>query len=229
MEANAEIDPTPPSQASGSASLSDPEPIAPADFKAKLLSGLGNRNGIIHTLLDDVSQDDRIFIYLHHDSDTFFTIDSSCMLFDFHELDGYEGYPSDYDNDLERHNNHRVYWRLHDEKGNTFAAPKSELWISPTVGDGDVFVPLGWLVERHQGSDFHRSTLYVCCINLSTDPVSVWLIYDYRFPYGMWKSIVRETGEKKVQTLKQATKTPDAIMAAKTHHVLRPAMKQTGV
>lgn len=54
-------------------------------------------------------------------------------------------------------------------------------------------MPLGWLVERHQGSGFHQATLYVCCINLSTDPVSLWLIYDYRFPYGMWKSPVLVT------------------------------------
>ena len=154
---------------------------------------------MIHTLLDDVGQEDRVFIYLHQDSDTFFTLQPSSIHFEGPELDGFDGYPSDYDNDLERRNNHRVYWRLCDKNGNSFAASKSEpyskstTWIPPEAGGGDVFVPLGWLVERHQGSGFRRATLYVCCINLSTDPVSFWLIYDYRFPYGMWKSTVKRT------------------------------------
>lgn len=137
METEAETELTPSGQPLDSSSISDPEPIATADFKGKLLSGLGNRYGMIHTLLDGVGRDNRVFIYLHQDSDTFFTLQSSSILFERPELDGFDGYPSDYDNDLEWRNNHRVYWRLCDKSGNNFAAPKSEpysksaTWITP--------------------------------------------------------------------------------------------------
>ena len=43
---------------------------------------------------------------------------------------------------------------------------------------GDVFIPLGWLVERNKGT-FHRTTRHVCTLNISTKPISFWLIYHY--------------------------------------------------
>lgn len=44
-----------------------------------------------------------------------------------------------------------------------------------------IFVPLGWLVESgiEQGHKFKRITNYVVLLNISTDPISLWLAYDY--------------------------------------------------
>lgn len=42
-------------------------------------------------------------------------------------------------------------------------------------------MPLGWLVESgiEQGHKFKRITNYVVLLNISTDPISLWLAYDY--------------------------------------------------
>lgn len=45
-----------------------------------------------------------------------------------------------------------------------------------------VFVALGWLSEHEAGKGWNvgdPSTYYVILLNLSTDPISVWLLYDY--------------------------------------------------
>ncbi|KAI4125731.1 MAG: hypothetical protein LQ338_004121, partial [Usnochroma carphineum] len=39
----------------------------------------------------------------------------------------------------------------------------------------DYFLPLGWLVENG------TTTRYVCLLNISSSPMSVWLMYDYVF------------------------------------------------
>ncbi|KAI4120894.1 MAG: hypothetical protein LQ338_006701 [Usnochroma carphineum] len=39
----------------------------------------------------------------------------------------------------------------------------------------DYFLPLGWLVENG------NTTRYVCLLNISSSPMSVWLMYDYVF------------------------------------------------
>lgn len=190
----------PPSQALDSSSVSDPKPIARANLKAKLLSSLGNRYAILDTLFVHEYQDDRIFISFHQDSDTFFTLKYSYQVFEPPEPDKFD--EIEWEAWVQRPRNDSVYWRLCDEKGNTFAAPKSKPSsnsadrISPEADDGDVFVPLGWVVERHQGSGFHRVTRYACCINLSTDPVSLWFVYDYCLPDEMRISNVEETGDK---------------------------------
>ena len=86
------------------------------------------------------------------------------------------------------------YWRLYrsDHNGErVFVAPKTktkslkkqgtkdEIWIREDAA-GDKFLALGWLVENNQ--DGARTTRYVCALNTSTKPVSMWLIYDYRQP-----------------------------------------------
>ena len=86
------------------------------------------------------------------------------------------------------------YWRLYrrDHNGDRFfVAPKSEakslkkpgtkdeMWIRED-GAGDTFLALGWLIEENK--DAPRATRYVCALNTSTKPVSMWLIYDYRQP-----------------------------------------------
>lgn len=44
-----------------------------------------------------------------------------------------------------------------------------------------ILVPLGWLVESgiEQGRKFKRITNYTVLLNISTDPISLWLAYDY--------------------------------------------------
>ena len=44
-----------------------------------------------------------------------------------------------------------------------------------------VFVALGWLVERQTaaGKTEERTTNYAVLLNVTTDPISVWLVYDY--------------------------------------------------
>ncbi|KAL8750948.1 MAG: hypothetical protein Q9184_006234 [Pyrenodesmia sp. 2 TL-2023] len=42
-----------------------------------------------------------------------------------------------------------------------------------------IFVALGWLVEEEVGQGAMRTTNWVVILNLSTDPASVWLVFDY--------------------------------------------------
>jgi len=44
-----------------------------------------------------------------------------------------------------------------------------------------IFVSLGWLVENgiEQKNEFERITNYTVLLNVSTDPISLWLAYDY--------------------------------------------------
>ncbi|KAL8833120.1 MAG: hypothetical protein Q9170_004478 [Blastenia crenularia] len=58
---------------------------------------------------------------------------------------------------------------------------RSELPHNPTpVGkdEADFFLPLGRLVE-HWDSRKYCPTRYACLLNISTSPLSVWLVYDY--------------------------------------------------
>ena len=55
--------------------------------------------------------------------------------------------------------------------------PKQEYDSKPKI-NGDFFLPLGWLVETDKnGSMF--ATRYVCMLNISTKPLSLWLMFDY--------------------------------------------------
>ena len=89
------------------------------------------------------------------------------------------------------------YWRLYrnDYEGDRyFVAPKTkdqrltgkgkeeEMWIRKDDA-GDQFLAMGWLVED-KVDDAHgaQTTRYVCALNISTNPISMWLIYDYRLP-----------------------------------------------
>ncbi|KAL8651130.1 MAG: hypothetical protein Q9210_003431 [Variospora velana] len=44
--------------------------------------------------------------------------------------------------------------------------------------EADFFLPLGWLVEHGQDG-LYCPTRYVCLLNISTQPMSIWLMYDY--------------------------------------------------
>ncbi|KAL8919376.1 MAG: hypothetical protein Q9208_006829 [Pyrenodesmia sp. 3 TL-2023] len=48
-----------------------------------------------------------------------------------------------------------------------------------TQGNGDFFLPLGSLVEAANDGGEKRLTNYCWALNISTDPVSVWLVYEY--------------------------------------------------
>ena len=41
--------------------------------------------------------------------------------------------------------------------------------------DGDIFLPIGSLAENFK----YRDNGYVCMLNLSTNPISIWALYDY--------------------------------------------------
>ena len=88
------------------------------------------------------------------------------------------------------------YWRFRRLDKGFFVVPKDErgeidltlfrqdlgrsqqdLWIG-TKETGDVFLALGWLAEQ-VGASPRLVTRYVCALNLSTNPVSFWLIHDY--------------------------------------------------
>ncbi|KAI4127091.1 MAG: hypothetical protein LQ338_003377 [Usnochroma carphineum] len=60
---------------------------------------------------------------------------------------------------------------------------RSDLPKNPLITDKDEpdsFLPLGWLVEN--GTDGRKyTTRYVCLLDISTSPISVWLMYDYVF------------------------------------------------
>ncbi|MDI1493382.1 MAG: hypothetical protein OHK93_005170 [Ramalina farinacea] len=80
------------------------------------------------------------------------------------------------------------YWWLTRIGKGFFVAPKNEhgqidarrtqdLWVG-TKDASDIFLALGWLVEQ-VGARSRQVTRYVCALNLSTNPVSFWLVYDY--------------------------------------------------
>lgn len=51
--------------------------------------------------------------------------------------------------------------------------------------DGDVFLPVGWLSEIIPGSEElvrgkSRPTRYACMLNISTKPMSMWLVFVYQ-------------------------------------------------
>jgi len=52
---------------------------------------------------------------------------------------------------------------------------------NPVKGIEAILLPLGWLVESgtKQGCKFKRITNYTVLLNISTDPISLWLAYDY--------------------------------------------------
>lgn len=72
----------------------------------------------------------------------------------------------------------------------TSQLPKHKAALADEV-DGDFFLPLGLLVDE----DTKEITRYVCALNISTNPTSMWLIYDYygddengdAAEYGMYK------------------------------------------
>lgn len=58
----------------------------------------------------------------------------------------------------------------------------SNLPKQPFASDAEVksdfFLPLGWLVESN-AKGMKRATRYVCMLNISTKPLSPWLMFDY--------------------------------------------------
>ncbi|KAL8829938.1 MAG: hypothetical protein Q9170_005959 [Blastenia crenularia] len=56
--------------------------------------------------------------------------------------------------------------------------PEPFFYANPT---GDFFLPIGYLVERicTDAKRQDRLTNYVWALNISTDPVSLWLVFDY--------------------------------------------------
>ena len=167
----------PPSQTSSTA-LSPYCPIVPGQFKTTLLPVLSDRSAVTGALISHGCHDDGIFIYLDEETHTHYTLLSSSDVF--------EGPAFDEDNEeeaREQHGSGSVYWRLQSKGRGWFVAPTAksedgkEQWVAE-ANEGDVFVPLGWLVERNEGG-FHRTTRYVCTLNISTKPISFWLVYDY--------------------------------------------------
>ncbi|KAL8729153.1 MAG: hypothetical protein Q9166_004892 [cf. Caloplaca sp. 2 TL-2023] len=59
----------------------------------------------------------------------------------------------------------------------------------PAGGKIDLFYPLGYLVEPDDADYNGRITNFVWALNLSTEPVSLWLIYDY-----VWEPYEGEEG-----------------------------------
>lgn len=169
----------------------------PARFKNSLLSSLTDQSAVGDILELHNWHDNRTFVYLLPDSQTYYTMLSSPTVFGGPESDSEE------DDDAEDHSsNDSIYWCLrHGGKG-WFAAPKgkhgvayadeagnereSSFWVA-NADEGDVFLPLGWLVERNE-SGFHRTTRFVGALNLSTTPISFWLIFRYHAINAIWSS-----------------------------------------
>ena len=89
------------------------------------------------------------------------------------------------------------YWRLYRDQSqgiDFFVAPKTKdqrvksedqekMWVREETA-ADIFLQLGWLVEKSKDGP-EQMTRYVVALNLSTNPFSMWLIYDYRQPDDM--------------------------------------------
>lgn len=65
--------------------------------------------------------------------------------------------------------------------------PKQPFASDPEV-KGDFFLPLGWLVESNVNGT-KRATRYVCMLNISTKPLSLWLMFDYLIKDNKGKAI----------------------------------------
>ncbi|KAL8900520.1 MAG: hypothetical protein Q9207_005656 [Kuettlingeria erythrocarpa] len=68
-----------------------------------------------------------------------------------------------------------VFKQLH------FGSPHPKTFSSTEHGNGDFFLPLGSLVEEATADNGgkKRLTNYCWALNISTDPVSLWLVFDY--------------------------------------------------
>lgn len=134
-------------------------PLGRRPFKTRLLSSLTDHGVVIDILEANSFQDDDTFIYLHHDSQTHYTILTS------HDLFGSLVSNEDSEKDVEAtSSNDSIYWRLQHEGKGWFMAPRSEpkvegihsaadadkgghehakpSWVA-NANEGDVFVPLG--------------------------------------------------------------------------------------
>lgn len=77
------------------------------------------------------------------------------------------------------------------EASNTETASRSTVYRSPknveivnklkmkNAGQADIFLPLGYLIEPDHDGETGRITNYVWALNISTEPKSLWLIFDY--------------------------------------------------
>ena len=88
------------------------------------------------------------------------------------------------------------YWLLYRDEYQGpvfFVAPKTKakrvksqdaqekIWVREESA-GDNFLQLGWLAEKKNNDGPEQMTRYIVALNLSTNPLSMWLIYDYRQP-----------------------------------------------
>lgn len=71
------------------------------------------------------------------------------------------------------------YIQVQHEKARYFRAKLPKNHIADDTG-ADFFLPLGWLVENGRDGGY-CPTRYVCLLNVSSLPMSVWLLYDYIF------------------------------------------------
>ncbi|KAL8828633.1 MAG: hypothetical protein Q9170_006521 [Blastenia crenularia] len=129
-------------------------------------------------ILDNLNQENELFAHLYRDrgldkivlgavGGTIFTIQTTDFLLE---------HPKRYVDD-----NDSCYIQI-EHRTTTATTPRVQLFRQdPNASDGDFFLPLGWLVES--AADGCRCpTRYVCLLNISSQPMSVWLMYDYVVP-----------------------------------------------
>ncbi|KAL8904882.1 MAG: hypothetical protein Q9207_002977 [Kuettlingeria erythrocarpa] len=131
-------------------------------FKKGLLATLNQEV----QLFDHISQLQRYQVYLGHVNGTHFTIEISDLVLEHMGKDLCQS----------------CYIQIHSEKESTAQHDlfRSNLpkHVSAPDTTADLFLPLGWLVEHGKNAKY-CPTRYVCLLNISTMPMSLWLMYDY--------------------------------------------------
>ena len=147
----------------------------PSSFRNSLVSNVRNPQTLADLFVLNKIPDTSLFVSLH--GKTRFTLRPCRDVFGFSEQ------PTEDLMDLR--DDEDVYWHLQRSGREYFIAQGSEHNLKPVwtenLFESDVFIAFGWLVESNE-TGFHRTTNYVYCLNLSTEPMSLWLIYDYCQP-----------------------------------------------
>ena len=192
--ANAQVNP---GSALSSPASSESPSKTPKISKTTMMDQLQDPDRTMYNLLYDmrkISYESPLMIQIH--DDITYTLLISDQVFGYSQLqDGKMDLFSDEENEQtsgEASDAYSLmdppYFRIYREKEGFFAVPKTQhqnmqttAWVGEDNAAADVFLALGWLV-KHIKDRGRRVTRYVCALNLSTDPVSMWLIYDYRQP-----------------------------------------------
>lgn len=146
----------------------DPElPTTHADFKQFIVDNV-ERTSDIHHALESHQLSPRDIPVVVHKGKTY------SLRTNTGALDHQQQIPDEDENELETY---FCQIRYADEEDCKSQYSSSE--VGKQTGKPDSFLPLGYLIEPDEDDEAGRLTNYVWALNISTDPWSLWLIFDY--------------------------------------------------